>query len=289
MSRVVAITGASGTLGRRLVAELARRGDDVWALVRKPEAFAIPGVRVARCDLPDVLDASALAGADAVVHCAYGTKTTDLAEARRVNEDGTRRILDASRRAGVRRFVFVSTIAADPAAPSYYGRSKAALEALCDPTHDAIVRPGLIIARDGQGVFQSMRDAVRNTHVVPLFDGGRQLVQTVHVDDVCAAIARVLDRDLTGAFNVAEPDPMTLKPFLRLMAARLQVRCLLVPLPFRPVLAAVKAIEAIGLPFPLRSESLLGLSGLRSVPVAADLARLDLRVRSAEESLADAL
>jgi hypothetical protein len=46
-------------------------------------------------------------------------------------------------------------------------------------------------------------------------------------------------------------------------------------------------MERLGLPTPLRSESLLGMKGLRAVPVEADLRRLDLRVRSVNESLAE--
>ena len=54
-----------------------------------------------------------------------------------------------------------------------------------------------------------------------------------------------------------------------------------------PVLAGLRAVEALGIPLPLRSESLLGLRGLRSVAVADDLARLEFEVRPAEESLRD--
>src|SRR5262249_29610471 len=117
----------------------------------------------------------------------------------------------------------------------------------------------------------------------------RQPLQTVHVDDVCEAIARALERGLTGAVNVAEPDPPTFREFLQRMIARLRVRCLLVPLPFGATLAGVRAIERLGLPFPLRSESLLGIKSLRSVPVAADLERLGMTVRSADQSLAELL
>jgi nucleoside-diphosphate-sugar epimerase len=120
-----------------------------------------------------------------------------------------------------------------------------------------------------------------------LFDGGRQPLQTVHVDDVCEAVVRAMERGITGALNVAEPDPPTLAAFMRMLAERLRVRCLFLPLPFAPVLAAVRAAEALRLPVPLRSESLLGLKGLRSLPVAEDLRRLDLKARSARESLAD--
>jgi nucleoside-diphosphate-sugar epimerase len=108
----------------------------------------------------------------------------------------------------------------------------------------------------------------------------------VHVDDVCEAIARAIERGLGGAVNVAEPEPISLAAFLRMTAARAHVRVLFVPLPFAPILAVLRTVEALRLPFPLRSESLLGMRGLRVAPVAADLARLDLRVRPAAESLA---
>jgi hypothetical protein len=72
-----------------------------------------------------------------------------------------------------------------------------------------------------------------------------------------------------------------------MMTERLGIKCRFIPLPFGPVLAAVRVIEAIGVPFPLRTESLLGVKALRRVEVAEHLRRLDLRVRTAAESLAD--
>jgi len=289
VTRAVAVTGASGFIGGALCRMLAARGWDVRALVRCPSRFAAaPSMRAGRCDLPDTIDESALSGA-ALVHCAYATRETDLARARRVNEEGTRRLLDAARRTGVTRLLFVSTVAAEPAAPSYYGRSKHALEQLFDPARDTIVRPGLVVGREGHGLFQQLLDNMRRLRVVPLFDGGHQPLQTVHVDDLCEGIARVLERDLAGTFNVAEPAPTTLGAFLRMMADRLGIRVWFVPLPFAPVLAGVRALEALRVPFPLRSESLLGLQGLRQVPVEGDLERLGLRVRTATESLAEAL
>ncbi len=74
---------------------------------------------------------------------------------------------------------------------------------------------------------------------------------------------------------------------MRLLAERLGVRCLFLPLPFGPVLAALRGAEAVGVPLPLRSESLLGLQALVRLPVSEDLQRLDLVARSAPESLAD--
>ena len=286
----VAVTGASGFLGRALCVHLAARGIEVRPLVRDPAAFSLPGASPsARCELPDVIDESALEGARAVVHCAYATRETNQARARRVNEEGTRRLLGVCRRLGVSRFVFVSTVAAYDGAPSYYARSKFALERLLDPARDVVVRPGLVVGCGGHGLFQQLLDNMRRLHVVPLFAGGRQPVQTVHIDDLCEAVSRVLERDLCGSFNVAEPVPVTFREFLGAMAARSRTRCLFVPLPERPVLAAVRMIEALRVPFPLRSESILGLRGMRAVETSDDLRRLGMRVRSADESLAEVL
>jgi NADH dehydrogenase len=283
----VAVTGASGFLGGHLCRTFLAREWAVRALVRRPDAATLPaGVTIARLDLPEHVDPAALAGADALVHAAWATRETDDARAERQNVGGTRVLLEAARAAGVRQIVFVSSVAADADAPNAYGRSKAAAERLLD-VRDLVVRPGTILARGGGGIFGLMRDLMAKVHVVPLFGGGRQPLQTVHVDDVSEAVARALERGVTGAVNVAEPDPLSFRDVLKLAAARMGTRCLFVPLPFAPALAAVRAMERLGLPTPLRSESLLGMKGLRALPVADDLRRLDLRARPVKESLAE--
>ncbi|MCW5889096.1 MAG: NAD-dependent epimerase/dehydratase family protein [bacterium] len=290
-TRVAVVTGANGFVGSVLCRHLAADGWEVRALVRDPATVAgrADVARGGRAELPDVLDETLLDGASAIVHCAYATKETDLAKAKRVNEGGTRRLREAARRAGVARFVFVSTIAATPDAPNYYARSKAELERVLDPQRDLVLRPGLVIGRDGHGLFRLLMDLMQKLHLVPLFDGGRQPLQTVHVDDVGEALVRALRLGVTGAVNVAEPDPPTIGAFLRNAAKRLRIRVVFLPLPFGPVLAGVKACEKLGVPFPLRSESLLGLAGLRRVPVEDDLRRLGMHARSADESLAAVL
>jgi NADH dehydrogenase len=286
-ARTVVVTGAAGFLGGHLCRALATRGFAVRALVRRPDAATLPAeVRVGRLDLPDTIDADVLRGADVVVHAAWATRETDAARAERQNVEGTRRLLEAAHGAGA-RVVFVSSVAARADAPNAYARTKHAAERLCDPARDLVVRPGTILARGGGGIFGLMRDLMQKLHVVPLFGGGRQPLQTVHIDDVCEAVARAIERDVTGAINVAEPDALDFRDVLRMTAARSRTRCVFVPLPFGPVLAAVRTMERLGLPTPLRSESLLGMQGLQAVPVADDLRRLDLRVRPVAESLAD--
>jgi len=283
---VVAVTGAAGFVGRPLCRTLAARGFTVRALVRDPGAVDLgPEVERAPCVLPDGIDGAALAGVDVLVHAAWATRETDAARARLVNEEGTRRLIDAARRAGVASCVFISSIAARADAPSHYGRSKWAAERFFDQPGDLVLRPGLVLAAGGHGLFQQLLGAAERLHVVPLFAGGRQPLQTVHIDDLCAGVAAGLERGLTGTLAIAEYPPIAMRDFLRAMVGLRGIRCLFLPLPFAPMLAALRAAERAGLSLPLRSESLLGLAGMQPVAVEADLARLGITVRPARESL----
>lgn len=288
--RVVAVTGAAGFVGRGLARTFAARGWNVRALVRDPGAAPIgPGIESRRCVLPDTVDAAALAGADVLVHAAWATRETDPVRARVVNEDGSRRIADLAQAAGVRARVFVSSIAARTDAPSHYGRSKWAVERLFDGPSDLVLRPGLVLGPGGQGLFQQLLGAAERLHVVPLFAGGRQPLQTVHIDDLCVAAVAAVERGLTGTVAVAEREPITMAEFLRTMVRLRGIRCVFVPLPFAPMLAALRAAERVGLTLPLRSESLLGLAGMQRVDVSADLVRLGVSLRPARASLTDIL
>lgn len=108
------VTGGSGFIGQRLVDELRRRGVDVVALARSPEAatkLREAGVSIVPGEIGDREALSTgMAGADVVFHLAakLGDWGVD-AEYQRVNVDGTAAVLATARTSGVRRVVHVST------------------------------------------------------------------------------------------------------------------------------------------------------------------------------------
>lgn len=289
-ARTIAITGATGLLGSALCERFARAGWNVRALARA--APAPPGAHhFFRCDLPGDIDRAGLAGADVVIHAAYSTRGESANQATRVNEEGTRRLLALARDVGVPRFIFVSSTSAHEQAASYYGRSKLALERTLDPARgDLAIRPGLILAPPPRGgLFGRLVEQVRRARFLPAFDGGRQPLQTIHIDDAAAGFERAVERGLTGVLTIAEPTPVTMRAFIALLAAALGRRAVIVPVPLGPVLAGVRVLERLGLRPPISSENLLGLRSMRAVDCRADLERLGLRVRPARESLAQAL
>ena len=195
MTNAIAITGATGFLGRRFAEAFRSHGWDVRALVRDPAS--VEGGFL--CDLPERIDPGGLAGARVLVHCAYATRAKRLAEARPVNEEGTRNLLAAARAAGVERTVFLSTTSAHAESGSYYGKSKFALES----HFDLALRSGLVLAAEGGGLFERLRETVRRSRLIPVFGGGRQVVQTVHLDDLCAVLRAAIDAELSGVVTVA--------------------------------------------------------------------------------------
>ncbi|HVT09201.1 MAG TPA: NAD-dependent epimerase/dehydratase family protein [Polyangia bacterium] len=109
----ILVTGATGKVGSRLARRLARRGDDVRALVRdvaRAADLSAAGIELA---VGDLLDAGSLAaavrGVDAVVHCAAFFRGATPEQAREVNDLGTRQLATAARDESVERFVFTST------------------------------------------------------------------------------------------------------------------------------------------------------------------------------------
>ena len=282
----VAVTGATGFLGRHLCEYFQARGWRVRGLVRDVGRHPVrEGIELALCDLPDRIDAAAFAGADVVIHCAYASREANLVQARRVNELGTERVYALGRAAGVRRFVFISTISAHDEALSYYARSKLAIEHTLDPERDLIIRPGLVLAPGGGGLFHRMVDGLRRTGMAPIFDGGRQVMQTVYIDDFCAAVHGALVSDRVGRYVVAEPEGLPVRDFFRLVAEKCGVRCRLVPLPTTPLLLALRAVERLGVALPISSENVLGMRSLRFQPSARDMEALGVHPRPTAESL----
>lgn len=282
----LAVTGASGFVGQHLCRHFLARGWSVRGLVRDTEDDRLreQGLKLYACDLPDRIDPEAFRGVDVLIHCAYTIRFVSLKDARRVNEEGSSRLLALSRDAAVRRFVFLSSTSAHPEALSYYGRSKLAFEERLDPERDLIFRAGLVLGPDG-GLFQRLVASLRRSALLPLFGGGLQPMQTVHVDDLCLAMQKAIERDLTGRYVVAEPEAMPLRELLQLVARKLGRRAIPLPLPVGPALACLRFAERLRIPLPVSSENLLGALGLRFQPSRDDLEAIGVQLRSAAESL----
>lgn len=184
----ILVTGANGFIGRALCPYLSSLGHEVVPAVRRP--CGLPGERIV---VDEGSRAEALQGCLGVVHLAARahvmreSAADALAEFRRVNVEGTLRLARQAVAAGVRRFVFISSVKVNgeetrpgrpctaddaPAPEDAYGHSKAEAEAglrqLARETgiELAIIRPVLVYGPGAKGNFSSMLRWVQ--HGVPL-------------------------------------------------------------------------------------------------------------------------
>jgi nucleoside-diphosphate-sugar epimerase len=197
----IAITGASGQVGRALRRRLA----------------AVPDVRqLARDDehAPLCRDASA------VVHLAGTLRPDRGSDHASANLDTVRRLLDALRDSSVERVVFISSVGADPQAGNAYLRAKGKAEQLLHRSGlDVVVlRCTHIFGPPGDpGPTVSALHADGSDAVWVLGDG-HQRVAPVYREDVVDAIVAALDpRTFHGRFDLPGPDEMTMDELVRIV------------------------------------------------------------------------
>lgn len=246
---IVFITGATGFVGRRLVALLDPARFDLRCLTRDPRAGFPAGVRavVGALDRPADYE-SALQGASLVVHLAAQTGKAPRDVHFAANRDATARLVEASRAAGASGFVFVSSIAAAFADRfAYpYADAKAAAEEIVRTSGlpFLIVRPTMILG-SGSPVGAGLARMALGPFVV-VFGGGQVRVQPVSVDDVAHTLAAVVESGKlpSDTLELGGPEVVTMEELLQRMrssAGRPPARTLHLPLaPTRRILAALE-------------------------------------------------
>lgn len=223
----IIVTGASGFVGQRIVARLVAAGHNVVAATRQPGCFPGANQCVAPDLGPDADWSSIVHNADIVVHAAarvhvmHERERNPLAVFRHVNVEGTRALANAAAQAGVRRFLFISSIKVNgehtddrmpfapddaPAPIDPYGVSKHEAEVALSQIGDAngmetvAIRPVLI---HGAGVKGNMASFARLAargwplRFLPL-GAVKNRRSLVHVDNLADMIAAV----------VAHPGPL---------------------------------------------------------------------------------
>lgn len=281
--RTVFLTGATGFIGGRLAARLAERGDRLRCLARDSsdtrELEAL-GAELVRGDVTDAdRIASGMEGADLAYHLAaiYRVGVVDEAELERVNEGGTRAFLQALRRAGTPRAVYVSTTVALGPVPegegdentvhdedfaSAYERTKTEAHRLARTAQKGglplmIACPAYVYGPGDGGPPGQFLDDLRRGRV-PGFPLRSTWYSFVHVDDVVEGLLRIGDRGRPGDSYVLSGEHRRFVDFAR-EAARLMGKRLS-PLRFPlPALRATAALldpvsRATGLRFPVTRE-----------------------------------
>lgn len=313
------VTGATGFVGRAVVDRLVRDGTPVTAAVRRDPTTRI-GIREVRVgDLGPTTDwTAALEGCDAVVHCAArvhvmsDTSSDPLAAYRAANVEGSVALATQAAAAGVRRFVFISSIkvngegtalgkpyrASDRPAPvDPYGISKLeaeqALQALAatGAIELVVIRPPLVYGPGVKANFLSMARWIARG--VPLPFGGvnanrRSFVALENLVDLIATSLKHPDA-VGQVFLVSDGEDLSTSELLRRTARALGVSSRLLPVPSAWLALGASAVGRRDL-----WQRLGGTLQVDSMPTQARLGwippiSVDAGLRAAVEGLRDAV
>jgi uncharacterized protein YbjT (DUF2867 family) len=210
MTGLVAVTGGTGFIGRRVVGRLVRDGWRVRALARRPDAgLSEAGAEVMRGALEDAASLHALVKAtDAVVHCAGAIRAASQEAFVQANRDGTLRIAQAvAAQPKPPRFLLMSSLAARAPGLSIYAASKrmaedAARQMLGGQAELCIVRPPAVYGPGDRATLPIFRQIQRGLLLVPAGDARFSLL---YVDDLADIVTRLLDAPSWNG-QVIEPD-----------------------------------------------------------------------------------
>ncbi|HYK83392.1 MAG TPA: complex I NDUFA9 subunit family protein [Gemmatimonadales bacterium] len=289
---VIALTGATGFVGRHVTALLARRGYRLRALARHPDRVGSLGGPALELVPGDLANPTALAtlvrGADAVIHLVGIIVEARGATFREVHVEGTRRVIAAAREAGVRRFVHMSAIGARaaPGATPYH-RTKWAAEELVRSAGlpYAILRPSIISGPENAPIRLLAR-LHRWAPVVPVFGHARFPTQPVWIEDVALAVARAVeDRAIVGAFELGGPSVLSYEEFVLAIGRAAHHPRALLHVPLSLARAVARGFDVLGRAAPFTRDQLQMLVEGSATPANAIATVFGLTPLAFEEGL----
>lgn len=208
---VVAVTGATGFLGRRLVKALVEQGWTVRILARRDVTDSAWAGLEPQLVIGDLANAAALAalcdGAEAVVHVAGLIKARDRAAFDRANVEGSRRVAQTAKSVGARLILVSSLAAREPELSDYAGSKRGGEDAAREifGRDLTIVRPPAIY---GPGDVETLRlfEMASKSAFLPVLDPKARMAW-IHVDDAATRIADLVKTPRPGLLSLSDDRP----------------------------------------------------------------------------------
>ncbi|HEX2844024.1 MAG TPA: complex I NDUFA9 subunit family protein, partial [Candidatus Limnocylindria bacterium] len=263
----VAVVGATGFVGTSVVPQLAGAGYRVVAISRNgdrmPDWPASVAARSADVATGRGLDA-AFEGADVAVHLVAIPRQTRGRSFEQVNVRGTERVVEAARRAGVRRIVHLSVLGVtDDPKLAYLSSKWRGEQAVRESGLEWVVlRPSLLFG-PGDGFFNLVKVTLKwwSPGIVAIPGKGDARFQPLAVDDLAIAVERsVADPERGGGiYEIGGPDHVTYREIVNEVMAVTGMRRLKVGIPI-PLISALTAVTDRVLPiFPVSHDQISSL------------------------------
>lgn len=270
MQKTFLITGGAGFLGINLTRYLLKRGYKVKSI--DLEDFAYPEraqITEIRGDIRDQKAVKeAMIGVDIVVHCAAALPLYSKEEIFSTDVDGTEIVLNEAFKAGVSRFIHISSTAVygipdhhplyeddQLCGVGHYGEAKILAEEAClrhrnEGKTVAILRPKSFVGPERLGVFALLYDWAKDGHNFPMIGNGRNRYQLLDVEDLCSAIhlcATLDEEKVNDTFNIGAKEFTTMRGDYQAVLDFAGQGKKIKPFPATPMIYALRFLEALNL------------------------------------------
>ncbi len=265
---MVLITGSTGFVGRHIVRELCSRGMEVRCLARSSSKnlAVLNGLNV-KIYFGDVSNQDslevALEGVEAVVHLVAIIRETKQATFQGINFLGTRNLVQAAKKLGVKRLIFMSNLGAGPDQkfPLLYYKWLGEEEVRNSGIDFTIFRPSVIFGK-GDGFVTVLADIIRGFPLVPVIGSGRTKFQLISVEDIATCVFLSLqDKEtINQVVPLAGPEHLAYEEIMDLIIQTLKLKRLKLNIPVPMMQAVVRVMEKLLLQPPVTSAQLAMLS-----------------------------
>ena len=268
----VLVTGATGFLGRRVVAKLLEHNYPVRCLVHSPGRERIFPPGAVDVYYGDIADGNALTsacrGVEQIVHLVAVIRERGSRSFDAVNRAGAANLVAAAQTAGsVQHFIQVSAVGAsnDPTFRYLFSKWQGEQAVAASGLPYTILRPSLIFG-EGDEFLNSLAALVRLFPLVPVAASGRNRLQPIYVDDVAQCIALTLGRqDLRGrAVDIGGPEQISYNDIVRTVARAMGKRRGRLHIPLWLMRLNVAAMQLI-MPRPPLTTEMLKMLRVRNV------------------------
>jgi uncharacterized protein YbjT (DUF2867 family) len=209
------LTGATGSIGSRLLPLLLESGEDVRCLVREPRRLGARrvDVQIALGDLGEMSDPylvrQALRGVDTVIHLAATIRDQPPKRIEELNGLATVRLLRAAERSGVERFHFFSALDAYAAQRTRFFRAKWLAEqaVASSPLATTVFAPSIVYDHSDPWITLLRRFSF--LPVLPVSGGGRARFQPIWAEDVARCVVAALAGAAGSRYELAGPETLS--------------------------------------------------------------------------------
>jgi len=257
--KTCAITGSNGYLGSHLCKYFANNNYRV--------------IKLSRCSNTDFnhrhyslnsnLDTKLLEDVDVLIHCAYDFNPINTNILRKINVEGSSCLFSAAYKAGVKKIIYISSVAAYNDCKSIYGKIKLEIEGIAFRYKALVIRPCLIYGDNAGGMFGNLTENIKRSKFIPIISKGRQTVFLLHIDDLCENILLYANNSFEAPdipITAGHQKPVEFKYIIQNISNSLNKKSYFINIPWKLVWVIIKIAEFFHIKSKFRSDSILSLT-----------------------------